>query len=69
MDIRQTIQYVAQRRYYIERNKTNDVFCAGCLQAAAPTGVNSECCGKEIISRDEALRRIPIIISRLQERL
>lgn len=68
MNIKETISYVAQRRYYIEKNKTNDVFCAGCLRATSP-GETSECCGKEVISREEALRRIPIIIARLQEKL
>lgn len=68
MNIKQLIGYVSTRRYYIEKNKTNDVFCSSCLQATFE-GEKSTCCGKEIITRDEALRRIPIIIERLRERL
>lgn len=68
MDALELLQYVQKRRTYIEKNSTNDVFCASCLQATSKTE-KSECCEKEVISKEEALRRIPIIIARLQERI
>lgn len=68
MNARELIKYVLNRREYIQRNNTNDVFCASCLQATSHTET-SECCSKEVISKEEALRRIPIIVARLKERL
>lgn len=68
MNARSLILYVEIRRIHIERNKTNDVFCAGCLQATIQAE-KSHCCEKEVITKEEALRRIPVIVEKLQKRL
>jgi hypothetical protein len=53
------------REEYIQRNETNDVFCAGCLKAT-DKGAKSHCCDKDVITKQEALSRIPKIKERLQ---
>lgn len=69
MNTKETLEYVQIRQLYIAKNKTNDVFCAGCMKATIISEGASVCCRKEVITKEEALRRIPIIISRLKERL
>lgn len=68
MNALELLRYVQKRREYIGRNTTGDVFCASCLQATSKTE-KSECCGKEVLSKEEALHRIPIIVEKLQERI
>lgn len=67
MDYKEIIKYVRNREYYIERNKTNDVFCAGCLQATTKDKVSS-CCGKEILTKEQALERAEEIIKLVKEK-
>lgn len=67
MDYKGIIEYVRMREEYIRRNKTNDVFCAGCLQATEK-GDTSECCGKEILSKEKALARVEEIVKIVKEK-
>jgi hypothetical protein len=65
MDRRELLEYAQRRRSTINKNKTGDVFCAACFQATFPDE-KSECCERDVLSKDEALSRLEVIIKKLR---
>jgi len=67
MDDYKLLTYLHNRRNAIEKNKTGDVFCSGCLMAA--TAPKSKCCDKDVLSKDAAFEMVNRAISSLSERI